>query len=156
MDPQLRREDHTGVEREPCHSDPRDRVTARGEDILAWTENAITETEAAAREAEETSGASWGEDGEHVYGEHGVVAVGPWTGLLPDAPRRHIALHHPESVLCRCAADRKLLELHSPHNGNCRTCLEWSETEYHHLPVPFPCDTFRVLAEGYGWTEGER
>ena len=28
MDPQLRREDHTGVEREPCHSDPRHRVTA--------------------------------------------------------------------------------------------------------------------------------
>lgn len=132
------------------------RVTARGEDILAWTKSAITR---AAKAATAASGNEWHVDdwGNVQTGQHETVAEVWPLRAEPNSNAQHIALNNPESVLRRCAADRKILELHSRQDDDgCRTCVEWSETEYCHVPVPFPCDTFSALAEGYGWTEGER
>lgn len=51
------------------------------------------------------------------------------------------------AILIRCAADRKMLELHAPFHGHCLECHDSSgET------VPSPCDTLRLFAEGYGLT----
>ena len=135
-------------------------MTAQGGDILAWLETAITAREDLARAAaDEEQDASWsdgGEYGESVYtgGVASAVVAGPW-GHLPDATRKYIAANDPASVLRRCAADRKLLELHAQDslpNGidldECRTCGGVNE--------PWPCPTLLTLAEGYGWTEGER
>ncbi|RIH58105.1 hypothetical protein D3C59_37200 [Streptomyces sp. SHP22-7] len=69
----------------------------------------------------------------------------------------HAALHDPESVLRRCAADRKLLELHS---GRCHSCPakdesgyldEWTQFDYGDV-----CPVVELLADSYGWTEGKR
>jgi hypothetical protein len=116
-------------------------VTARGEDILAWLDTALAKAE------------------QDAYRWHDTECEVHATSLIDLDVLRGATLCDcggPEAVLRRCAADRKQLELHSPRNGDCRTCVEWSEAEYHHVPVPFPCDSFRALAEGYGWTEGER
>ncbi|MGW5690306.1 DUF6221 family protein [Streptomyces asiaticus] len=146
-------------------------MTAQGEDILAWLENAITVRCDAAKQARAGGAGRWHNGWmleadileEGAYGGAGVSDERDRTivynegGRPSEAQSIHIALNDPESVLRRCAADRKLLELHGRHEDDgCRTCVEWSETEYYHVPVPFPCDSFSALAEGYGWTEGQR
>lgn len=62
-------------------------------------------------------------------------------------------------IFRRCAADRKLLELHKPQQDGssfpdsfqCRTCSQDGGDGYQYL-VPAPCPTVLALAEGYGWT----
>lgn len=66
----------------------------------------------------------------------------------------------PAAVLRRIAADRKILDLHKPTRGDawdgsktvCDTCANASREEIE--GEPYPCATLRLLAEGYGWTEG--
>jgi len=147
-------------------------MTAQGGDLLAWLETAITEREDAARLA--TQGV-WRTHDTHLDlgGHTATVLVGErndtellaWLPTMSHAPwdearnawnnAEHIAANDPASVLRRCAADRKLLELHAQDslpNGidldECRTCGGANE--------PWPCPTLLTLAEGYGWTEGER
>jgi len=147
-------------------------MTAQGGDLLAWLETAITEREDAARLA--TQGV-WRTHDTHLDlgGHTATVLVGErndtellaWLPTMSHAPwdearnawnnAEHIAANDPASVLRRCAADRKLLELHAQDslpNGidldECRTCGGVNE--------PWPCPTLLTLAEGYGWTEGER
>lgn len=73
----------------------------------------------------------------------------------------HIARHDPAAVLRRCAADRKILDLHRNDGGNCSTCrgepereVLWDGTDetwsWTSPPVEFPCGTVRALAEAYG------
>ncbi|MFD8384274.1 hypothetical protein ACFV2X_38130 [Streptomyces sp. NPDC059679] len=63
----------------------------------------------------------------------------------------------PASVLRRCAADRKLLDL---HGGRMHSCPAKDETGYLDEWKQFDhgdiCPAVQLLAEGYGWTEGER
>lgn len=143
------------------------RMTAQGEDILAYLDRTITERERIARSAARNSAGCWiaNDEGESfaVSDDLGDVVVyneGAPSGLQPD----HIALNDPASVLRRCAADRKLIELHRPvilRGGGgakyfdtttvCTSCeppRQFPENAY-------PCPTLRALAEGYGWTEGE-
>ena len=177
MDPQLRREDHTaGVEREPCHHYPHHRVTAQGEDILAWTENTITRV-AEAAEAAKAFGDGFTAGPEAPDCVYGTGSGGPYLRVaIPgfegqtEAGVEHFALHAPESILRRCAADRKILAMHQPVEGvgfdpddddtpgaygtvssACSCC--GTPDEY---AARFPCGTVRAIAEGYGWTEGER
>ena len=53
------------------------------------------------------------------------------------------------AVLRRCAADRKILDLHpqaEDYRWLCALCRE----EGQNIDCTYPCDTIRLLAEGYG------
>lgn len=145
-------------------------MTAQGEDLLAYLDRAITEREAAAQTAASFGDAfSAGPEapdcvyGTGVGGPYMRVAVPGFEGQT-EAAVAHFALYGPESVLRRCAADRTLINLHQPDGWTCKVCAneeqadEDSEGEYHwsRPGLAFPCPTIEALAEGYGWTEGER
>jgi hypothetical protein len=139
-------------------------MTAQGGDILAWVEAAISERE---RIAAMTPGEAWQVEGNLrdgfrvVIADH-VIAENPaWypvrqiTGVTSAA---HLMVQHdPDSVLRRCAADRKLLELHAGKMHSCPATDEsgyldeW--TQFDHSQV---CPVVLLLAESYGWTGGER
>ena len=148
-------------------------MTAQGEDILAYLDRAISQYEETARAASEsdkwtTRSTCWKPENSPSTGAwvsdefDGIVVFG--DGHPSEAQSIHIALHDPESVLRRCAADRKLINLHQPDGWTCKVCAneeqadENSEGEYHwsRPGLAFPCPTIEALAEGYGWTEGER
>jgi hypothetical protein len=127
------------------------------QDVLAWLETAIRERETAAREADagEWSASNTGyEEWEATVGSSlyngGAIA----NCHMEEA--RHIALHDPKSVLRRCAADRKLLEL---HGDRCHSCPAKDETGYLDEWTQFDygdvCPVVRFLAEGYGWSATE-
>jgi hypothetical protein len=122
-------------------------MTGQGEDILAYLDAAITASENAARSAAEAvGGAGWdGWDREVAVELPGgdTIADGVMYGDLYEPMKKeaceHIALHDPESVLRRCAADRKMLSLMTS---------ETNETGGRPLAVRL----IRLLAESYGWT----
>ena len=94
-------------------------MTAQGEGILVWLDDAIRERERTARNTESEGGQSWRED-PFVYGvrdQANVMVVRSREDRA--ASIVHIALNDPASVLRRCAADRKLLELHARNMHNC-------------------------------------
>lgn len=144
-------------------------------DLLAWLETAITARETAAREACDGGEGRWHNgwcpDDELEEGETdsgcGVSDERDRTVVYDEgrpnkAQSVHIAANDPESVLRRCAADRKLLELHRPQQTGagfpdvqeCRTCSADSLGDGYQYLVPAPCPSLLALAEGYGWTEG--
>ncbi|MGY0065139.1 DUF6221 family protein (plasmid) [Streptomyces sp. LZ34] len=144
-------------------------MTAQGEDILAWTENAITRVEKAALHA--TKG-PWRTHDTHLdLGGHTatiLVGRGNDTELLAWLPTMsheswdetrnawnnadHIALNDPEAVLRRCAADRKLIyEVR-------RTAANAKSRPWDPIYAPYAdamMQALKVVAEGYGWTEGK-
>jgi len=63
----------------------------------------------------------------------------------------HIARHDPASVLRRCAADRKLVELHRQSSELGWLC-ELCGGEGQNIDCTYPCDTLRLVADGYGIT----
>ncbi|WP_086564918.1 DUF6221 family protein [Streptomyces africanus] len=126
-------------------------------DLYGWVFERIEEREAAARNHQQPCGEweyDWLVKEVRDLGNAGTVASVPRLGT-----GEFIALNDPESVLRRCAADRKLLERHRPQQDGspfpdsmqCRTCSEDGGDGYQYL-VPAPCPTLRDLAEGYGWT----
>lgn len=164
-------------------------MTVQGEDLLAWLNAAITRREETAQRA---TGTPWRTHDTHLdLGGHTATVLtgeGNDTELLAWVPTmsheswdetrnawnnaEHIALNDPQSVLRRCAADRKLLKLHQAvpdhgrysepecpadcdgkHNGPpvCMACRSYVGD-----PLQAPCHTVLALAQGYGWTEGER
>lgn len=128
-------------------------MTAQGGDILAWLETAITKAEADADR--------W-HDAECSFHETTLIDVTVLQGgaTLCDC-------EGPASVRRRCAADRKMLALHNTpgtvfpdaaYMGDNRWCVGCG---YGNDGEPLTqevndCPTLRALAEGYGWTEGER
>jgi hypothetical protein len=96
--------------------------------------------------------------------DDGVITTVDPQASADEGVARHIARQDPAAVLRRIAADRKILAAHpyttrviNPVDGlqsagfGCETCHDWDG-------VPEGrgwCDTVRLLAEGYGWTEGE-
>jgi hypothetical protein len=129
-------------------------VTAQGEDILAWTRNAITERETAARATTERQPYDeWDAVGDDREGETArscweVVGVARMrqTPAARDLAQ-HIALNDPASVLRRCAADRKFLELYEA------TMAIFGRDS---REISLLDRVVQMLAEGYGWAEGER
>lgn len=174
-DPSHHREDHTGAgQRGPCHHYPRHPVTAAGEDILAWTENAISRVEDTARYATQEPWRSHDTHLDHgghtatiLAGEDNNTELLAWLPTMSheawDEARNawrnanHIVMHAPTSVLRRCAADRQLLDL---HGGSMHSCPAKDETGYLDEWTQFgygdTCPVVQTIAEGYGWTEGER
>lgn len=166
-------------------------MSAQGEDLLAWLETAIALREkhatlAAVSKAGSSNGGRWNQRRDEHHGGYMVrrpaLRPGATTPPLTDAvPERvalvlgeseaaHIVANDPESVLRRCAADRKLLASHQPVPGvgfepdddhtpgaygeiasACSSCGKADE-----YAVRFPCHVVLTLAEGYGWTGGER
>lgn len=140
-------------------------MTGQGEDILAWTLAAVTAREQKATQAAEEFGAAWYYDDGFVLARHedSMVATGS-QDFMDRQQGDHIAANDPESVLRRCAADRKALERHTLH----RTVRDttWMAFGCYHPTKHdsrcafdkqcWPCPDFLSLAEGYGWTEGER
>ena len=137
-------------------------MTAQGEGVLAWLDDAISVREAAARSAlafgDAFSAGSEAPDCVYGTGPGGPymrVAVPGFEGQT-EATVAHFALHGPESVLRRCAADRKLLKL---HGGNMHSCPATDETDYldewTHFDYSQACPVVELLAKSYGWTAGQ-
>lgn len=136
-------------------------MTAQGEDILAWTKDAISERETVARAA-----AALQDDPENGWGivddsSYAVPSkrrfISPHIGLTHEPESaEHIVLNNPASALRRCAADRKLLSLHA---GKMHSCPATDETGYLDEWTQFDhsevCPVVEHLAEGYGWTAGQ-
>ncbi|MFJ7297584.1 DUF6221 family protein [Streptomyces collinus] len=158
-------------------------MTAQGEDLLAWLHGAITRAEESARSAavdpigrmsrsfagdaetlrrDIASGRS-AQDGRLEY-DKGQADALHWASVVLPERMKPLSLHDPASVLRRCAADRKLIAAHpvtrdvitvqpdGTHGFGCAVC--------HHEDLLTVgdgwCDTLLALAEGYGWTGGER
>ncbi|MFG3244171.1 DUF6221 family protein [Streptomyces sp. NPDC048157] len=149
-------------------------MTAQGGDILAWLDTVISIHANAAQRACEGGAGRWysggSPDDRHVedwelesdviYSDDDVTQAKAlvYNEVHPSKDRSvHIVLHDPASVLRRCAADRKLIELHGHRMHSCPAedetgyLDEW--TQFGHGDT---CPVVRLLAEGYGWTEGER
>ncbi|MFD8469024.1 DUF6221 family protein [Streptomyces cyaneofuscatus] len=147
-------------------------MTAQGEDILVFLEQAITAREEAARAV----GFDTIETGDYLWGaKYLVLRRGDETKAAPEMDGSladHIALHDPESVLRGCAADRKALALYSEtvviRDKSAALLRDAQDRSVH--PAPSVLDDWnranreaaimlpliQLLAEGYGWTEGER
>ncbi|MFF7631511.1 DUF6221 family protein [Streptomyces cyaneofuscatus] len=139
----------------------------RGERIVAYLDAAITAREEAAHSAPR---GPWSVrlDDDAVVAPDGITVAevfalgGQQTRAILDL----IALHDSTEVLRHCAADRKLIELHTPAewpsqaSAVCLTCSDWNHNvamgDDSASAVPFPCPTIIALAEGYGWTEDAR
>jgi hypothetical protein len=158
--------------------------------LHGWIAQQVTETEETARKAASLCGCHppapfWTfRDGDEPTDGRILVADDPhpdtkrklgrrWNGSYEGLfTAEHIVRHDPAAVLRRCAADRKILDLHRPVDckafgcdcrNKCATC-DWTESQeegrepYWGYPDPhvYPCPTARHLAEGYGWKEAER
>jgi hypothetical protein len=167
VDPHIRREHHTADDRGPCPHYPHSRVTAQGEDLLAWLETAIARRESVARVA---SPGPWipGGIGDYGWTVHtGIRSVETEDSEIGRADAKHIALNSPSAVLRRCAADRKLITLHNTpgnvfpdgsyldDNRWCVGCGYGNDGEPLTSDVN-DCPTLHALALGYGWTGGDR
>lgn len=143
-------------------------MTAQGGDILAWTIDAITARESVAQTAadlQDDPENGWGIVNDSAYAVPSKRrTISPHIGFTHEPESaEHIVLNNPAVVLRRCAADRKLLELHAPQPDGtgfpdgmqCRTCSEDGGDGYQYL-LRFPCPTVIGVAEGYGWTGGDR
>lgn len=133
-------------------------MTAQGEDILAFLDAAITAREEAARAV----GFDTIETGDYLWGaKYLILRRGDESKAAPEMDAGladHIALNAPASVLRRCAADRKLIAEHGPVGHwdlGCKGC-GFNNQEESMVDHYQDCPVLRALAEGYGWTEGER
>lgn len=119
-------------------------MTARGEGILAFLDCVLTEQERT------------------LTPLVGLGTCPDWGHCQPECTHQ-FGINDSEAKLRRCAAERKMLELHRPKpdgsgfpdSMQCRTCSEDGGDGYQYL-VYAPCPTILAIAEGYGWTEGER
>ncbi|MGW9238102.1 DUF6221 family protein [[Kitasatospora] papulosa] len=134
-------------------------MTAQGENILAYLERAITSREHTATEAAVEYGTEWYYDDGLVLARHedDMVATGS-QDFLERPQGEHIALNDPASVLRRCAADRKLIAEHGPFSATDLSCKGCGLDSHEEMVTGYyeDCPVLCALAEGYGWTEGER
>lgn len=126
---------------------------AAGEDILGRLDAAITQREQSVRDADKEIGRTWSaawdskSDAFNLVSETELMVA---TGLLPGCSR-HATLHDPESVLRRCAADRRMLARHVPHHSEAAGAMICQHDSHR-----WPCPDITDLAEGYGLTGGDR
>jgi hypothetical protein len=123
---------------------------------------------AAQREAEraavETGAPGWRGSDSGLYSDDASNHPGPFLadayGYTAPEVVAHIVRHDPQATLRRIAADRKTLALHQTpgrmyeyagapprETAICRVC------RYQEPMSEDPCETVRLLAEGWGWTE---
>lgn len=148
-------------------------MTAQGEGILAYLDRVISKRERSAQEAcdggEGRWHSGWSKDyfafpdddpqegettGAGVSDERDRTVVYD-EGRPSEAQSVHIALNDPESVLRRCAADRKLIaELKDL--SMLGESPEQPAGPVERMALNGIRAALRHLAEGYGWTEGKR
>ncbi|MFE2324632.1 DUF6221 family protein [Streptomyces sp. NPDC059385] len=129
-------------------------------DLRDWILQQIEAAEKAARFAGDW-GTSWHyddwsmrirtSDGDEMPGE--VVASAFY------AYAKHIVGNDPATILRRCAADRKILDIHSYAGGICEpyACAGCGHDDMGYLVDHCnDCETLQALAEGYGLTDDER
>lgn len=130
-------------------------MTAQGEGILAYLDRAITARE----EAAEAVGFNTIQATDYIRGSKLLVLRrGPISrtgydmeGSLAD----HVALHDPETVLRRCAADRRLVDLYTitkrlagrADDADAVDLIDAARKNLRALE-----SVVQILAEGYGWT----
>lgn len=147
-------------------------------DLHAWITQQIDETERIAHRAAELCGChppkpSWSFlDGDEPTDGRILIVDEPHPSLKRKIGRRwngsyeglsmaeHIVRHHPGAVLRRCAADRKILEVHAPQGGDWEpyACLGCGTDSEYGVLVDHTndCETLHALAEGYGLTGEQR
>jgi hypothetical protein len=129
-------------------------------DLHGWLSQQIDAVEAVARAAASDGTPDWYTKNHFAVADGDGDAVAYNEGNPTPDQARHIALHDPAGVLRRCAADRKILNLHAPAGGNWEpyACLGCgSDSEYGVLVDHVnDCETLRALAEGYGLAEEQR
>jgi hypothetical protein len=134
-------------------------------DLHGWITQQIDKVEASTHSA--TPGPwSADTDDDTVMAEAGTVArmwdyVRSGSAVQVQADMDLIIAHaDPAAVLRRCAADRKILDIHAPAGGNwdpyaCLGCGD--DSEYGALVEHTnDCETLLALAEGYGLTGEQR
>lgn len=116
--------------------------------LLTWLDRAISEREDAARQAAPGPWATDMDNDQVVAVDSVTVAdVFSLSGGQLRSTALHIAANDPASVLRRCATDRKLL----------KSLKALIEGDYIDDGEPVLAEhVLGILAEGYGWTEGER
>ena len=146
-------------------------MTAQGEDILAYLDRVITARVDAALKTLDLADRAEARRGR--LPARWVFLANPATGAgeIRDADGgmirarsawpdegRHIALNDPASVLRRCAADRKLIAEHGPFSATDLSCKGCGLDSHEEMVTGYyeDCPVLCALAEGYGWTEGER
>ncbi|MFF7631514.1 DUF6221 family protein [Streptomyces cyaneofuscatus] len=133
-------------------------MTAQGEDVLAYLDAAIARVETAARAVDydtiETGDYLWGTKYLVLRRDDEAKAAPEMDAELAD----HIALHDPQSVLRRCAADRKLIAEHGPFSATDLSCKGCGLNGHEEMVTGYyeDCPVLCAIAEGYGRTEGER
>ena len=133
-------------------------------DLYGWILEQISTVEEVARDA--TAG-PWGAvTPEESWGAHQptqIIGQGKPLATMNseyNGPLNadHIALHSPDAVLRRCAADRKLLEVHRPQGGDwdpyaCEGCgYDGSYCPELSVQHTNDCPVLLAIAEGYGLT----
>lgn len=135
-------------------------------DLHGWITQRIDETQRVAELARGHGEGRWHhETGYHsgrVEDERGSTVVYD-EGAPLEEEAAHIALHDPDAVLRRCAADRKILADHAPVGGGWpgHYACEGCGYDGSYCPEPITrhvndCPTLLALAEGYGLTEEQR
>ncbi|MGW4505731.1 DUF6221 family protein [Streptomyces sp. NPDC004436] len=124
-------------------------------DLRDWITQQIDKREAIARRASKMTG-QWVYALELQRVLDGDYVVANTVATTGSAYGHHIEANDPEAVLRRCAADRKILELHCYAGGSswdqyaCRGC-GYDDTGWL-VDHTNDCDTLLALAEGYGLT----
>ncbi|MEU6016937.1 DUF6221 family protein [Streptomyces sp. NPDC047515] len=135
-------------------------MTAQGEAILAYLDSAITAREELAQSL--PAGPWTARPDDDVVVAADLISVAEAFALSSRQTRAvqaHIALHDPKSVLRRCAADRKIVDLYTAtkrlaehdDDPNVIDLLTAARQNLRALE-----SVVQSLAEGYGWTEGDR
>jgi hypothetical protein len=135
-------------------------MTAQGGDVLAWLDNALREREESARAAS-AFGDAFAAGDEAPDCVYGTGLGGPYMRLAvpgfegqTEAAVSHFALHGPDAVLRRCAADRKLFELHGGRGHSCPALdYDGDLDEHARFYDHETCPVVLLLADSYGWTE---
>jgi hypothetical protein len=125
--------------------------------VVEWLQAKLARVEETARAA---GGDAWAvaADGDTValYDSRREPVVYD-EGWPSEAQQQHIALHDPTAVLRQVAAARAILDEHANDYGDCTVCARASDESdgrgsAFHEPLPWPCRTVLLLAEGWGWT----
>ncbi|GGW98561.1 DUF6221 family protein [Streptomyces chartreusis] len=128
-------------------------------DLHGWITQQIKRYETAANDA--TDGPWFAEHPDEAWGEQkDAYLIGGGKCLATLRYDRnghlnvdHIELNEPAAVLRRCAADRKILEVHEPvgYERACDGC-GFDREEGYYVDHINDCPTLLALAEGYGLT----